>query len=114
MDLAKEKIKCAKVIPNLFDFLEKELILFNHSSAHYMKSILIIYSKSAKLISMLISLCFFDKTFESYSFGWKKDLLKLFLMLLFNKRKILESLLKVTKTKPLLFFQKISAREKPR
>ena len=31
---------------------------------------------------------FSDKAFNSYSFGWKKDLLNCFLILLFNKWKI--------------------------
>ena len=41
----------AKVIPNLFDSLEKQLLALNHSAFNSMKSWLIIFSMSPKVTS---------------------------------------------------------------
>ena len=41
----------AKIIPNLFESLEKQLKAFNHSAPSYMKLLLIIFSTSPKVAS---------------------------------------------------------------
>ena len=74
----------------LFDNLEKWLMSFSHSVFNCMRLLLIICSKSAKVMSkqcsgaILISI-FSDKGFQSCSFNWKKDFLKFF----FNLHKAL-------------------------
>ena len=71
---------------------------FNHSASNCIKSLFIIYSKPVKVTSkqglsaILISLFFRIKLFQSYSFGWKNNLLNFFWIFLFNKWKILKLL----------------------
>ena len=70
--------KFLKIKQKLFQICltpKKYLISFNHSASNCMKSLLIICSKSAKVMTkqcsgaILISISL-DKAFQSYSFGW--------------------------------------------
>ena len=75
-------------------WLPGKIMPFNHSASNCVKWLLIICSKSAKVMSkqclgtIITSLFFSNKDFQSHSFGWKKDFLKFFLISLFNKWKI--------------------------